>query len=173
MSYGIIEPEAFTSMMALLKITSAEEAEGKFEETPLQTAFEVEVVSYAEQDEDDRSRIGHKFQDWASFKKDTGTGGIGIAYGGKLWNLIAATLGEECIRRGEFSPEDLVGKQFRAQVVRSGKNFDGKYSRLKWDNIWQAPKPKVRLEVPEIEDDGGYVEDEDEPEAPDFSHLAS
>src|SRR5215208_6227842 len=44
MSYGIIEPEAFTSMMALLKITSAEETEGKFEDTPLQTAFEVEVI---------------------------------------------------------------------------------------------------------------------------------
>jgi hypothetical protein len=84
MSYGIIEPEAFTSMMALLKFTSAEEAEGKFEDTPLQTAFEVEVLSYEEQDEDDAARIGHKFQDWASFKKDTRTGGIGIAYGGKL-----------------------------------------------------------------------------------------
>ncbi len=167
MSYGIIEPEAFTSMMALLQITSAEEAEGKFEDTPLQTAFEVEVLSYEDQDEDDGVRIGHKFQDWASFKKDTRTGGIGIAYGGKLWNLIAATLGEECIRRGEFSPEHLVGKRFRAQVVRSGKNFDGKYSRLKWDNIWKAPKPKERLEVPD------EVEDDDEPEAPDFSHLAS
>jgi hypothetical protein len=173
MSYGIIEPEAFTSMMALLKITSAEEAEGKFEDTPLQTAFEVEVLSYEEQDEDDAARIGHKFQDWASFKKDTRTGGIGIAYGGKLWNLIAATLGEECARRGEFSPEQLVGKQFRAQVVRSGKNFDGKYSRLKWDNIWKAPKSKARPEVPEVEEGGGFVEDEDEPEAPDFSHLAS
>jgi hypothetical protein len=52
MSYGIIEPEAFTSMMALLQITSAEEAEGKFEDTPLQTAFEVEVLSYEDQDED-------------------------------------------------------------------------------------------------------------------------
>src|SRR5215203_19060 len=87
MSYGIIEPEAFTSKMALLKITSAEETEGKFEDTPLQTAFEVEVLSYEEQGEDDAARIGHKFQDWASFKKDTRTGGIGIAYGGKLWNL--------------------------------------------------------------------------------------
>jgi hypothetical protein len=165
MSYGIVEPEAFTSMMALLKITSAEEAEGKFEDTPLQTAFEVEVLSYDEQDEDDGAHIGHKFQDWASFK-DTRTGGIGIAYGGKLWNLIYATLGEECIRRGEFSPEQLVGKHFRAQVVRSGKNFDGKYSRLKWDNIWKVPKPKARLEVPEVEED-------DEPEAPDFSRRAS
>ena len=169
MSYGIIEPEAFTSMMALLKITSAEEVEGKFEDTPLQTSVEVEVLSYEEQDEDDAARIGHKFQDWASFKKDTRTGGIGIAYGGKLWNLIAATLGEECARRGEFSPEQLEGKQFRAQVVRSGK----KYSRLKWDNIWQAPKSKARPEVPEVEEGGGFVEDEDEPEAPDFSHLAS
>ena len=60
-----------------------------------------------------------------------------------------------------------MGKRFRAQVVRSGKNFDGKYSRLKWDNIWKAPKPKGRLEVPD------EVEDDDEPEAPDFSHLAS
>jgi hypothetical protein len=90
-----------------------------------------------------------------------------------LWNLIGATLGEECARRGEFSPEQLVGKQCRAQVVRSGKNFDGKYSRLKWDNIWKAPKPKARPEVPEVKEDGGYVDDEDEPEAPDFSHLAS
>jgi hypothetical protein len=171
MSYGIIEPEAFTSMMALLKITNAEEAEGKFEDTPLQTAFEVEVLAYEEQAEDDGTRIGHKFQDWASFKKDTRTGRIGIANGGKLWNLIAATLGEGCIRRGEFYPEHLVDKQFRAQVVRSGKNFDGKYSRLKWDNIWQAPKPKVRPEVPVVEEDGGFVEDE--PEAPGFSHLAS
>ena len=97
MSYGIIEPEAFTSMMALLQITSAEEAEGKFEDTPLQTAFEVEVLSYEDQDEDDGARVGHKFQDWASFKKDTRTGGIGIAYGGKLWNLIAATLGEASV----------------------------------------------------------------------------
>jgi hypothetical protein len=66
-----------------------------------------------------------------------------------------------------------VGKQFRAQVVRSGKNFDGKYSRLKWNNIWKAPKPKAKPEVPEVKEDGGYVDDEDEPEAPDFSHLAS
>src|ERR671910_2616785 len=108
MSYGIIEPEAFTSMMALLKITSAEEVEGKFEDTPLQTAFEVEVLSYEEQDEDNAARIGHKFQDWASFKKDTRTGGVGIAYGGKLWKPIAAPLGEEGIRRGEVFPEHLV-----------------------------------------------------------------
>jgi hypothetical protein len=168
MSYGIIEPEVFTSMRALLKITSAEEAKGKFEDTPLQAAFEVEVLSYDEQDEDDGARVGYKFQDWGSFKKDPKTGKIGIAPGGKLWNLIAATLGEECIHRGEFSPEHLVGKRVRAQVVRSGKNFDGKYSRLKWDNIWTAPKPKARLEVPEVEDD----EDDDEPGMPDFSKIA-
>jgi hypothetical protein len=170
MSYGIVEPEAFVSMMALLQVTTAGEAEGKFEDTPLQTAFEVEVLSYEEQDEDEGARIGHTFQDWASFKKDPRTGGIGTAYGGKLWNLIAATLGEECIHRVEFSPGQLVGKRFRAQVVRSGKNFDGKYSRLKWDNIFPAPKPKARPEarpeVPELEDD-------DAPEPPDFSHLAS
>src|SRR5215208_5537412 len=157
MSYGIIEPEAFTSMMALLKITSAEEVEGKFEDTPLQTAFEVEVLSYEEQDEDDAARIGHKFQDWASFKKDTRTGGIGIAYRGKLWNLIAATLGEECARRGEFSPEHLVGKQLRAQAVRSGKNFDGKYSRLKWDNIWLVPKDTAATEIHALTQHGGYL----------------
>jgi hypothetical protein len=58
MSYGIIEPEAFTSMMALLKITSAEEVEGKFEDTPLQTSIEIEILSYEEQDEDDAARIG-------------------------------------------------------------------------------------------------------------------
>jgi hypothetical protein len=59
-----------------------------------------------------------------------------------------------------------VGKRFHAQVVRSGKNFDGKYSRLKWDNIWKAPKSKARLEVPEVDED-------DEPAPPDFSHRAS
>jgi|SRR5829696_7765795 len=171
MSYGIIEPEAFTSMMALLRITSAEEVEGKFEDTPRQTAVEVEVLSYQEQDEDDAARIGHMFQDWASFRKDTRTGRIGIAYGGKLWNLIAATLGEECARRGEFSPEQLVGKEFRAQVVGSGQNFDGKYSRLKWDNIWKAPQPKARPKVSRVEEDSSYAEGEDEP--PDFSGLAS
>src|SRR5829696_1683121 len=99
MGYGIIEPEAFTSMMALLKITSAEEAEGQFEDTPLQTAFEVEVLSYEAQDGDDGARVGHKLQEWASVKKDATTGAIGIAFGGKLWNLIAATLGEEWIPR--------------------------------------------------------------------------
>ncbi len=54
-----------------------------------------------------------------------------------------------------------MGKRFRAQVVRSGKNFDGKYSRLKWDNIWKAPRPKPRPEVPEVEED-------DEPAPPDI-----
>src|ERR671910_3657654 len=93
MSYGIIEPEAFTSMMALLKFTSAEEAEGKFEDTPLQTAFEVEVLSYEEQGEDDAARIGHKFQDWASFKKDTRTGGVGIAHGGQMWEPLSGPVG--------------------------------------------------------------------------------
>src|ERR671911_382078 len=109
MSYGIIEPEAFTSMMALLRITSAEEVEGKFEDTPRQTAVEVEVLSYEEQDEDDAARIGHKFQDWASFKKTTRPGRIGTPCGGNLWNLTAPPWGEGCARRGEFSPEDLVG----------------------------------------------------------------
>jgi len=154
MGYGVIEHEAFVSMRALLKIVRAEEVEGHYEEKPVQAEVEFKVLNYEESDEDDGAYIDHQFRDWFAFKKDEKTGQIGIGSGTKLHNLIDAALGADAFRT-EFDVEDLVGKQIRAQVIRSGKNQDGKYSRVKWDNISPPPRKRESKAARESKDDGG------------------
>ena len=45
MGYGMIEHDAFESMMAVLEIVDAADVEGKFDDTPRQVEAEHEVVS--------------------------------------------------------------------------------------------------------------------------------
>jgi hypothetical protein len=153
MGYGVIEHEAFVSMRALLKVVRADEVEGQYEEKPVQAEVEFKVLNYEESDEDDGAYIGHQFRDWFPFKKDEKSGQVGIGSGSKLHNLIDAALGADAFRT-EFDVDDLLGKQIRAQVIRSGKNQDGKYSRVKWDNISPPPRKKVKAGSG-AEDDGG------------------
>jgi hypothetical protein len=149
MGYGAIEHEPFVSMQALLKIVGSEERDSKFEDTGKEVEAELKVLTYEEQDDDDGAYIGHQFRDWFGFKKDERSGRIGIAKNSKLGNLIKATLGEEVIDRGTFEVEDLEGVRIRARVVRSGKNEDGNYSRIKWDSIMPPPKSKQSNADPE------------------------
>jgi len=155
MGYGAIEHEPFVSMQALLKIVGSEERDSKFEDTGKEVEAELKVLTYEEQDDDDGAYIGHQFRDWFGFKKDERSGRIGIAKNSKLGNLIKATLGEEVIDRGTFEVEDLEGVRIRARVVRSGKNEDGNYSRIKWDSIMPPPKSKqsnADLEGADVDD---------------------
>jgi hypothetical protein len=149
MGYGAIEHEPFVSMQALLKIVGSEERDSKFEDTGKEVEAELKVLTYEEQDDDDGAYIGHQFRDWFGFKKDERSGRIGVAKNSKLGNLIKATLGEEVIDRGTFEVEDLEGVRIRARVVRSGKNEDGNYSRIKWDSIMPPPKSKQSNADPE------------------------
>ena len=142
MGYGAIEHEPFVSMQALLKVVGSEERDSKFEDTGKEVEAELVVLSYEEQDEDDGAYIGHQFRDWFGFKKDERSGRIGIAKNSKLGNLIRATLGEGVIDRDAFEPKDLEGVSIRARVVRSGKNEDDNYSRIKWNSIMPPPKSK-------------------------------
>lgn len=170
MGYGAIEHEPFVSMQALLKIVGSEERVSKFEDTGKEVEAEIKVLTYEEQDDDDGAYIGHQFRDWFGFKKDEKSGRIGIAKSSKLGNLIKATLGEEVIDRGTFEPKDLEGVRIRAQVVRSGKNEDGNYSRIKWNSIMPPPRSKNSSEAEDL--DGVDVENLDMgPDAPDFSDL--
>jgi hypothetical protein len=153
MGYGMIEHDAFESMMAVLEIVDAADVEGKFDDTPRQVEAEHEVVSYIEDDEGD-DFIGHQFRDWYAFKRNKKTGKVGIGPNTKLHNLIRATLPEGYLEKKEFDPADLVGKRFRAQVyVPEGS----KYSRIKWDNIGALPpkrRPKATPAAPiEYDDD--------------------
>jgi hypothetical protein len=170
MGYGAIEHEPFVSMQALLKIVGSEERDSKFEDTGKEVEAELKVLTYEEQDDDDGAYIGHQFRDWFGFKKDEKSGRIGVAKSSKLGNLIKATLGEEVIDRGTFEPKDLEGVRIRARVVRSGKNEDGNYSRIKWDSIMPPPKSKKSSEAEDL--NGVDVESLDMgPGAPDFSDL--
>ena len=170
MGYGAIEHEPFVSMQALLKIVGSEERVSKFEDSGKEVEAEIKVLTYEEQDDDDGAYIGHQFRDWFGFKKDEKSGRIGIARSSKLGNLIKATLGEGAIDRGTFEPKDLEGVRIRAQVVRSGKNEDGNYSRIKWNSIMPPPKSKKSGEAEDLE--GVDVENLDMgPDAPDFSDL--
>jgi hypothetical protein len=169
MGYGAIEHEPFVSMQALLKIVGSEERDSKFEDTGKEVEAELKVLTYEEQDDDDGAYIGHQFRDWFGFKKDEKSGRIGVAKNSKLGNLIKATLGEGVIDGGTFEPKDLEGVRIRARVVRSGKNEDGNYSRIKWDSIMPPPKSKKSNE----DLDGVDVENLDMgPHAPDFSDLS-
>jgi hypothetical protein len=169
MGYGAIEHEPFVSMQALLKIVGSEERDSKFEDTGKEVEAELMVLSYEEQDDDDGAYIGHQFRDWFGFKKDERSGRIGVAKNSKLGNLIKATLGKEVVDRGTFEPKNLEGVCIRARVVRSGKNEDGSYSRIKWDSIMPPPKSKKSSE----DLNGVDVENLDMgPDAPDFSDLS-
>jgi hypothetical protein len=169
MGYGAIEHEPFVSMQALLKIVGSEERDSKFEDTGREVEAELMVLKYEDQDDDDGAYIGHQFRDWFGFKKDERSGRIGVAKNSKLGNLIKATLGEDVIDRGTFEPKHLEGSCIRARVVRSGKNEDGNYSRIKWDSI--MPPAKSKKSNADLE--GVDVENLDMgPDAPDFSDLS-
>jgi hypothetical protein len=172
MGYGAIEHEPFVSLQALLKVVGSEERDSKFEDTGKEVELELKVLNYEESDDDEGAYIGHQFRDWFGFKKDERSGRIGVAKSSKLGNLVKATLGEEVIDNGTFEPKDLEGVRIRAQVVRSGKNEDGNYSRIKWNSIMPPRKGTSNGKKPDADLEGIDVENLDMgPDAPDFSDL--
>ena len=173
MGYGAIEHEPFVSMQALLKVVGSEERDSKFEDTGKEVEAELMVLSYEEQDDDDGAYIGHQFRDWFGFKKDEKSGRIGVAKSSKLGHLIKATLGEEVIDRGTFEPKNLEGAGIRARVVRSGKNEDGNYSRIKWNSIMPPPKSRKANEDLDSVDVETLKMDSEPPDYSDLREEAS
>ena len=98
---------------------------------------------------------GYSFVDYASRDEDTGQ----INQGTKAWGIYEACLGHGFHKRIK-GLDDIVGKQFVAKVEQTKTG-----SRNKVEFGTAGPVPAGGF--------GGNAEGDDEPEAPDFSHLAS
>ena|SRR5919112_6884133 len=94
---------------------------------------------------------GYIFVDYASRDEDTGQ----IKQGTKAWGTYEACLGPDFHKKIK-SKDDIVGKQYVAKVEQTKTG-----SRNKVEFGTAGPVPA-----------GGF-RGSDEPEAPDFSHLAS
>lgn len=147
----VIENEAFESGSALLEVIKAEDYAGESRDgTHFEKLnYDVRVISYVEQDEDDGEWIGAEFGDGAYYKENR-AGVFGIPVRGKLPELLVAIKDEDYftgIKSGriEFDPEDLVGGRFRAAVQMSDRG----YSNVVWNTIAPAKKKKAKAKLDE------------------------
>jgi hypothetical protein len=113
----------------------------------LQVAFKYKVIG--------GKYDGYTFVDYASRDEDTGQ----IKQGTKAWSIYEACLGVGFHSKIK-SLNDIVGKQFLAKVETTKTG-----SRNKVEFGTAGPVPAGGF--------GANAEDEDEPETPDFSDLAS
>jgi hypothetical protein len=98
---------------------------------------------------------GYSFVDYASRDEDTGQ----IKQGTKAWSIYEACLGHGFHKRIK-GLDDIVGKQFVAKVETTKT---GSRNKVEFGTVGPVPAGGF----------GGNAEGDDEPEAPDFSHLAS
>lgn len=154
----VIELEAFESGSALVEVIKAEDYVGESRDgTHFEKLnYDVRVISYVEQEDDDGEWIGAEFSDGAYYKENR-AGEFGIPVRGKLPELIVAIKDEDYfagIKSGriEFDPQDLVRGRFRAAVQMSDRG----YSNVVWNTIAPAKKKgaskKAKQEQKEAED---------------------
>jgi hypothetical protein len=147
------------------RILSAEiDEEGKF---GAQLALEAKVLGGGQYG-------GHVFTDWSKLATDEDTGEISVIQDGKAEEIFRAA----GLDPKEADPDDLVGKVLMA---RAGLSENGKRNRLEYGSIGpvledeedyrselRQAHAKIRevdnILVPPRDDDGGYVEGEDEPD---------
>jgi hypothetical protein len=111
-------------------------ATDKAETYGLQIALKLKVVG-GEHD-------GHTFTDYANRDEDTGQ----IKQGSKAWSIFEACLGHDFHKRPGVSLNDLVGKQFVAQVTQTRT---GSRNKVEFGTIGPVP-PEEKNPAPKPDD---------------------
>jgi hypothetical protein len=78
---------------------------------------------------------GHTFTDYANRDEDTGQ----VKQGSKAWSIFEACLGQHFHKRPGVSLDDLVGKQFVAQVTQTRT---GSRNKIEFGTIGPVPPEK-------------------------------
>jgi len=133
MTIQVKDTDPIEAMRATLRVETAEVVDGKYPDERTgakkqQFATELTVLSGA------GVRDGETFPEWFGFipSKDLTTAS-------KAGELVKATLGKDSkAETFDEVAEALVGKTFRARLVRSGKDQDGPYTRVKHGTIGPA-----------------------------------
>jgi hypothetical protein len=89
---------------------------------------------------------GHTFTDYANRDEDTGQ----IKQGSKAWSIFEACLGQDFHKRPGVSLNDLVGKEFVAQVTQTRT---GSRNKVEFGTIGPVP-PEEKNPAPKPAEDG-------------------
>jgi len=158
MTIQVKDTDPIEAMRATLRVETAEVVDGKYPDERTgakkqQFATELTVLSGA------GVRDGETFPEWFGFipSKDLTTAS-------KAGELVKATLGKDSkAETFDEVAEALVGKTFRARLVRSGKDQDGPYTRVKHGTIGPAEAAN--------DDGAGNSSAEAEDDEEDFENL--
>jgi hypothetical protein len=134
---GFAPKEVMPQKVCRLEVLAAEKAETY----GLQIGLKLKVVG-GEHD-------GHTFTDYANRDEDTGQ----IKQGSKAWSIFEACLGQDFHKRPGVSLNDLVGKQFVAQVTRTRT---GSRNKVEFGTIGPVPPEEKNPAAKPGEDGDDY-----------------
>jgi hypothetical protein len=112
--------EVIPPQVCRLEILAADKAEAY----GLQIGLKLKVVS--------AEHNGHTFMDYANRDEDTGQ----IKQGSKAWSIFEACLGPDFYKNPSVGLNDLVGKQFIAQVTQTRT---GSRNKVEFETIGPVP----------------------------------
>jgi hypothetical protein len=136
---GFAPKEVIPQGVRRLEILAADKAEAY----GLQVYLKLKVVG-GEHD-------GHTFNDYANRDEDTGQ----IKQGSKAWSIFEACLGQDFHKRPGVSLNDLVGKEFVAQVTQTRT---GSRNKVEFGTIGPVP-PEEKNPAPKPDEGGDEDED--------------
>jgi hypothetical protein len=133
--------EVILPQVCRLEVLAAEKAEAY----GLQIGLKLKVVG--------EEHDGHTFMDYANRDEDTGQ----IKQGSKAWSIFEACLGPDFYKRPSVGLNDLVGKQFVAQVTQTRT---GSRNKVEFGTIGPAPsEEKNSAPEPDGSDDEDMFSD--------------
>ncbi len=137
---SFLTKEVIPPQVCRLEVLAAEKAETY----GLQISLKLKVVG-GEYD-------GHTFNDYANRDEDTGQ----IKQGSKAWSIFEACLGRDFHKRPGVSLENLVGKQFMAQVTQTRT---GSRNKVEFGTIGPVPPEEMAAREPNIDGDDDMFAD--------------
>jgi hypothetical protein len=137
---GFAAKEVIAPQVCRLEVLAADKAEAY----GLQISLKLKIVG----EEND----GHTFTDYANRDGDTGQ----IKQGSKAWSIFEACLGRDFHKRPGVSLNNLVGKQFVAQVTQTRT---GSRNKVEFGTIGPVPPQEEKNQAPHSGKDDGDDED--------------
>src|ERR671921_2499727 len=130
MDISFAPKEVIPPKVCILEVLAAEKAEAY----GLQIALKLKVVG-GEHD-------NHTFTDYANRDEDTGQ----IKQGSKAWSIFEACLGPDFYKRPSVGLNDLVGRQFVAQVTQTRT---GSRNKVEFGTIGPVPPKEEQNRAPQ------------------------
>ena len=131
---GFAPKEVILPQVCQLEVLAADRAEAY----GLQISLKLKIVG-GEHD-------GHTFTDYANRDEDTGQ----IKQGSKAWSIFEACLGRDFHKRPDVSLDNLLGKQFVAQVTQTRT---GSRNKVEFGTVGPVP-PEEKGRASEPDQDG-------------------